>query len=116
VRASANIHPPVELLQVIPQANVLPLVVIVLPVEVDVNVIVPVDDHVVFATIVKLPAQLSEGEVPVAKVNALDPVQSSDKQFNAPVIVTVPVPDPALKNTLSVAAGLEAPIVPAVIV
>jgi len=75
--------------------------------KVVVKVIVPVADQVVFVTSVKLPAQL---RVPVDEnVNAEDPVQSNDKQASAPVIVTVPVPELALKNTLSAMVGTEAP-------
>jgi hypothetical protein len=71
------------------------------------NVIVPVADQVVFVTIVKLPAQL---RVPVDEnVNAEEPVVSNDKQARAPVIVTVPVPELALKNTLSAVVGTDAP-------
>lgn len=107
VNASAKVHPPPVPLNTIEHDNVLPLVVIVLPVVVDENVIVPEADQVVLATIVKLPRQLIVPEL--EKVNAPDPVQFSDKQFSAPVRVTVPVPEAALKKTSSVAVGTEAP-------
>jgi hypothetical protein len=107
VNAPPKVQPPPTPLNITAQDKVLPLVVIVLPVVVDENVIVPEADQVIFATIVKLPAQLM---LPVLEnVNALDPVQSSDRQFNAPVIVIVPVPEAALKNTLSAVVGTEAP-------
>lgn len=110
VNAPPNVQPPPTPLNITAGVKVLPLVVIVLPVVVDENVIVPDADQVIFATIVKLPAQLI---VPVLeKVLTPDPVQSSDKQANAPVSVTVPVPEAALKNTLSEVVGTEAPEAP----
>ena len=83
------------------------LVVMVCPVVVELNVILPVDDHVVAAIKVIDPAMFKVGVVPVAKVTV--PAETlMFKQASAPVIVTVYVPA-WLKNTESAVVGTEAP-------
>jgi hypothetical protein len=63
-------------------------VVTVLPVDVELNVVVPVELHTVPASKDIEPAMLIEGDVPVAKVTV--PAETViSRQFSAPVIVTV---------------------------
>jgi hypothetical protein len=67
---------------------VVPFVVIVCPVDVDVNVILPVLFHTVPASNVMEPRMFSVGDVPVANVTVpADTVMS--RQAKAPVMVTV---------------------------
>jgi hypothetical protein len=87
--------------------KVLPLVVVV---PVPENLISPVADQVVLATIVKLVEQLI---VPVdVNVNALEPVVFRLRQLSAPVNVTVPVPERLSNITSSAIVGTDAPPAP----
>jgi hypothetical protein len=85
-----------------------PLVVTVL---VALIVMVPEELQVVVADKVNEPAQFNVGVVPVANVND-DPVVVILLQANAPVMVIVPDPELALKNTSSAVVGTEAPVDP----
>ena len=103
-------HSPPTPVSVTPPDKVVPLVVIVLPVVVERNVIVPVLFQTVPATKDILPDTARVGVVPVAKVTVpADTVIS--KQVNVPVIVTVYV-DAWSKNTESAAVGALAPLEP----
>lgn len=67
---------------------VVPLVVMVLPVAVELNVIPPVELHTVPASKDIEPAMFSDGPVPVAKVTV--PAETvMSRHAKAPVIVTV---------------------------
>jgi len=89
---SVNVLPSDQLpeapLNVTAPFKVVPLVVIVLPVVVELNVIAPVLDQTVPASSDILPDTESVGVVPVANVTVPDDTVIS-KQVNAPVIVTV---------------------------
>lgn len=90
VKALPNVQPPPTLpsLNEVEPAIETPLVVTVRPVEVDENVIAPVELHTVPATSDMEPRMFSVGEVPVANVTVpADTVMS--RQAKAPVMVTV---------------------------
>lgn len=112
VNALPSVHAPPTPLSVMSAAIDVPLVVMVLPVVVALNVIAPVDVHVVPVFKDMLPEIANVGDVPSANVQPVTDVVIS-KQVKAPVIVTVPAaPDPESKNTLSDAVGTDAPDAP----
>jgi hypothetical protein len=88
VNALPSVHPPPIPLNLICAENVTPLVVIVRPVVVELNVIVPEELHTVPASSNMEPRISSVGDVPVANVTVpADTVMS--RQAKAPVMVTV---------------------------
>ena len=88
VNALPKVHAPPAPLKVTPPPKEVPLVVIVFPVVVALNVIVPVELHTVPASKDMEPRTSSVGDVPVAKVTVpADTVIS--RHAKAPVIVTV---------------------------
>ena len=88
VRALPNVHPPPTPLNAMPPLIVTPLVVTVLPVDVELNVIPPVELHTVPASKDIEPRISSVGIVPVAKVTV--PAETvMSRHAKAPVIVTV---------------------------
>jgi len=89
---------------------VTPLVVIVLPVVVALNVIVPLLLHTVPVSNVKDPLTVREGDTPFAKVT-VPAVTVRSKQVNPLDNVTVYVPVRS-KNTESAAVGADAPLAP----
>jgi hypothetical protein len=88
VKALPNVQPPPKPLRSTDPDIETPLVVIVLPVVVELNVTLPVELHTVPASNVIEPRTFSDGPVPVAKVTV--PAETVIfRQFSAPVIVTV---------------------------
>jgi hypothetical protein len=90
LNALPRVQPPPTPLKVINASGAMatPFVVIVRPVDVDVNVILPVELHTVPANSDMEPRTFSVGDVPVANVTVpADTVMS--RQAKAPVIVTV---------------------------
>lgn len=86
--ALPNVQPPPTPLKSIAPEIVTPLVVTVLPVDVELNVIVPVLLHTVPANSDMEPRMFNVGDVPVANVTVpADTVMS--RQAKAPVMVTV---------------------------
>ena len=108
VSASCSVHVPPTPLKVNEHEKDVPFVVTVLLV-VALNVMVPVEVHVVLVFNDILPETASVGVVPVIKDQPVTLVVIS-RQANAPVMVTLPgVPLPLSKNTLSAAVGTDAP-------
>ena len=88
VKALPNVQPPPKPLRSTDPDIETPLVVIVLPVVVELNVTLPVELQTVPASKDIEPAMLIEGDVPVAKVTV--PAETvMSRHAKAPVIVTV---------------------------
>jgi hypothetical protein len=87
VRLLPNVQPPPAPLKVTVPVSVVPFVVTVLPVDVELNVVAPVELHTVPASNDMEPAMFSVGLVPVANVTT--PAETViSRQFRAPVMVT----------------------------
>jgi len=117
VSADPKVHPPPTPLNVTAPPNETPLVVIVLPVVVALNVVVPVYVRVKFvAWKVKLPLTVKP-TVPAKVITPSSPEAVKLLQTGVTVaIVTVNMPVPTLelasKNTSSAAVGTDAPNAP----
>jgi hypothetical protein len=110
VNALPNVHDPPTPLNVIAPDIVVPFVVIVLPVDVELNVTAPVVLQVVPASKDMEPEIANVGVVPWAKVT--DPADTDkSRQVNAPVQVIVYVPAWS-KYTSFDDVGTDAPLAP----
>jgi hypothetical protein len=110
--ALPRVHSPPTPLKLIPLVEPIlaPLVVTVLPVDVELNVIPTFEFHMVPETRNIDPLIFKVGEVPVTNVTV--PLETLiSKQFSAPDNVTVYVPDWS-KNTESLTVGTDAPLGP----